>query len=83
MDVVDLEALQSCDCDGITRAGGCVHERAADEITRLRAEVERKDAALADFVAMGEQYGWDAAMTGRDILMRNARAALTTQDKEP
>lgn len=32
--------------------------------------------ALRDFVAMGEQYEWDKAMTGRDLLMRNARAAI-------
>lgn len=32
--------------------------------------------ALADFVGMGEGYGWDDAHTGREILMRNARAAL-------
>jgi hypothetical protein len=32
--------------------------------------------ALSDFVQMGEQYDWDKATTGRDIIMKNARAAL-------
>lgn len=33
-------------------------------------------AALSDFVAMGEQYGWDEATTGRAILMKAARDAM-------
>ena len=43
---------------------------------RLNAAAPAMAEALADFVAMGEQYGWDAASTGRDLLMRNARTAL-------
>ena len=44
------------------------------------AEVERLREALADFVAMGESYGWDESLTGRQLLMRTARA-LTEKEK--
>ena len=50
--------------------------RIRGEIARLSAERDALAEALRDFVSMGEQYEWDKAMTGRSILMRNARDAL-------
>jgi hypothetical protein len=51
-------------------------QQAIDEAKALRARVAKLEAALSDFVAMGEQYEWDQSQTGRAILMRQARAAL-------
>ena len=48
----------------------------SDALAEALARVAVLEAALSDFVAMGESYGWDTALTGRNILMRAARAAL-------
>lgn len=69
---VDGEANSHVFEDCIMAGETCV--AFSDEpVSSLLAEMAE---ALADFVAMGEQYGWDKATTGRDILMRNARAVL-------
>jgi len=51
-------------------------------IDKLRARAEALEAALSDFVAMGDQYEWEQTRTGRAILMRQARAALQHQEGE-
>lgn len=43
---------------------------------RLIAAAPELLAALGDFVKMGESYGWDSARTGREYLMKDARAAI-------
>lgn len=43
---------------------------------RLIAAAPELLAALQDFIAMGQQYGWDDATTGRAILMNVGRRAI-------
>ena len=48
---------------------------AADRLTQL-------SEALSDMIAVADQDGWDKSLTGRQIIIRNARAALTQGQKE-
>jgi hypothetical protein len=40
-------------------------------------------AALRDMVAVAEQDGWDKAITGRQMILRDARAVLAELETEP
>ncbi len=51
-------------------------------IAALEAERDKLRVALTDFVEMGEGYGWGEALTGRQILMANARVALAPSDAQ-
>ena len=48
---------------------------AADRLTQL-------SEALSDMIAVADQDGWDKSLTGRQIIIRNARAALAQGQKE-
>lgn len=50
-------------------------EEAADRLTQL-------SEALSDMIAVADQDGWDKSLTGRQIIIRNARAALAQGQKE-
>lgn len=58
------------------------YQAALARIAALEAERDNLRSALTDFVEMGEGYGWGEALTGRQILMANARAALTPSDTQ-
>ena len=48
---------------------------AADRLAQL-------SEALSDMIAVADQDGWDKSFTGRQIIIRNARAALAQGQKE-
>ena len=49
-------------------------------VEAAEAEVEKLRGALGDMIAVAEQDEWHKAMTGRQIILQNARAALTTEE---
>jgi len=67
--------------------GSCGHGRViryypADRIEALEAENARLREALSDMVVVAERCEWDKALTGRDLILRSARAVLDDQPKE-
>jgi hypothetical protein len=48
----------------------CVYRKEAE------AKLSKAVEALRDMVAVAEQDGWDKAITGRQIILRNARTTL-------
>jgi len=47
-----------------------------DYAEALEAENKRLREALSDMVVVAEKCEWDKALTGRDLILRAARAAL-------
>lgn len=50
----------------------------ADQLSATIERCERLEKALSDMVSVAAQDGWEKAMTGRQLILKIARAALTS-----